>query len=72
MHYTVYKITNTANGRIYVGVHRTENPHDSYLGSGNLAPSGCAARERPHGKSREQNYPASLKQGGTGVGNDPA
>lgn len=36
MRYTVYKTTNTENGRFYVGVHRTEDPHDSYLGSGNL------------------------------------
>jgi hypothetical protein len=32
--YTLYKTTNLINGKIYVGLHVTENQHDSYLGSG--------------------------------------
>lgn len=32
--YTVYQTTNTINGKIYVGVHKTTDPNDSYLGSG--------------------------------------
>lgn len=34
MIYTVYKITNTLNGRYYIGVHKTNNPYDKYYGSG--------------------------------------
>lgn len=34
MYYTVYKITNNINGKYYIGVHRTNNPNDSYYGSG--------------------------------------
>jgi hypothetical protein len=32
--YTVYKITNDINQKYYIGVHETEDPHDSYMGSG--------------------------------------
>lgn len=33
-HYTVYKITNNINGKIYVGKHETFDVNDSYTGSG--------------------------------------
>jgi hypothetical protein len=34
MRYTIYQTTNKNNGKIYIGKHQTENPNDSYLGSG--------------------------------------
>lgn len=32
-YYTVYKITNLINGKIYVGQHSTVDPNDNYMGS---------------------------------------
>lgn len=34
MTYTIYKTTNLLNGMFYIGKHQTEDPNDSYLGSG--------------------------------------
>jgi len=34
--YTIYKITNNVNGKIYIGKHQTMKPDDSYMGSGRL------------------------------------
>lgn len=34
--YTVYRITNLVNGRLYVGCHQTDDLDDGYLGSGKI------------------------------------
>lgn len=36
MYYTVYMITNLINDHKYIGIHRTKDPYDKYVGSGKL------------------------------------
>jgi hypothetical protein len=43
MYYIIYKTTNTVNGKVYIGKHKTKDLNDGYLGSGKLL---CRAIEK--------------------------
>ena len=51
--YTVYRTTNNINNKIYIGVHKTTNPNDKYLGSGLAIKSSI----KKHGK---ENFTKSI------------
>lgn len=36
MHYLMYRITNTINGKSYIGCHKTEDKNDEYSAGPNL------------------------------------
>ena len=42
MFYYMYQITNEVNGKIYVGVHKTKDMNDGYMGSGKIIRSAIA------------------------------
>ena len=50
MFYTVYKVTNQINGKIYVGKHQTNNLDDWYLGSGKNLKRAIEKHGRPNFK----------------------
>lgn len=46
MFYLIYRITNTVNGKFYIGMHKTSDIDDGYMGSGRI----LHAAYKKHGK----------------------
>lgn len=42
MYYILYQITNKLNSKIYVGVHKTKDLEDGYMGSGKVIKAAIA------------------------------
>ena len=55
MYHYLYKITNTINNKIYIGVHKTNDLNDGYMGSGKIIVSAI----EKHG---EQNFKKEIIQ----------
>lgn len=43
-YYYIYQITNLVNAKIYVGVHKTKDLNDGYMGSGKVISATCVAK----------------------------
>ena len=61
MNFYVYQITNMVNGKTYIGVHKTSNPQDGYLGSG-LAIQRAVRKYGPHNFTKTILYECASEQ----------
>lgn len=59
--YTIYKTTNRVNHRYYIGIHKTNKPHDGYLGSGKAIKSAIKRYGR-HNFSKEVLFITEVEQ----------
>lgn len=71
-YHLVYKITNTKNGKIYIGKHSTKDPYDNYFGSGKAIKQALKISKAHSGKKHTQETKDKMSKAHSGANSSQA